>query len=118
MKENSTSAIINNEMIAVELLRALAGCFGLLMSVPITSLTAAYLSSKGNMGELRLHDVKFFRLVSGAKGKMSGAWQKARAEAKSSAARQEKPEEPQINLFEKARQHYDEMQSEEEEKGE
>ena len=114
----SLEEIINNEMIAVELLRALAGCFGLLMSVPITSLTAAYLSSKGNMGELRLHDVKFFRLVSGAKGKMSGAWQKALAEAKSSAARQEKPEEPQINLFEKARQHYDEMQSEEEEKGE
>ena len=30
----SFEEIINNEMIAVELLRALAGCFGLLMSVP------------------------------------------------------------------------------------
>ena len=40
----SLEEIINNEMIAVELLRALAGCFGLLMSVPVTSLTAAVFS--------------------------------------------------------------------------
>ena len=111
--------IINNEMIAVELLRALAGCFGLLMSVPITSLTAAYLSSKGNMGEFRLKDVKLCRIFSKAGRKFSGAWQNALSEAKNSARKkQEKPEEPTVNLFEQARQHYDEMHSEEESKGE
>ncbi len=117
----SLQEIINNEMIAVELLRALAGCFGLLMSVPITSLTAAVFSSKGNMGEFRPNDIKMIRMISSAGEKLSGAWSNALAEARTSAARKEerdKPEEPQVNLFEKARQHYDEMHSGEEENGE
>ena len=115
----SLEDIINNEMIAVELLRALAGCFGLLMSVPITSLTAALLSCKGNMGSFKATDIKLIRILSGAGGKLSGAWQKALAEAKRNAdAKQEKPEGQQVNLFEKARQHYDEMQNEEKNKGE
>ena len=114
----SLQEIINNEMIAVELLRALAGCFGLLMSVPITSLTAAVFSSKGNMGTFRLTDIKLIKGLSTAGAKLSGAWQKALDEAKKSAAEKDKPEEPQVNLFEKARQHYDEMNREDTDKGE
>ena len=114
----SLQEIINNEMIAVELLRALTGCFGLLMSVPITSLTAAVFSSKGNMGTFRLTDIKLIKGLSTAGAKLSGAWQKALDEAKKSAAEKDKPEEPQVNLFEKARQHYDEMNREDTDKGE
>lgn len=114
----SLQEIINNEMIAVELLRALAGCFGLLMSVPITSLTAAVFSSKGNMGTFRLTDIKLIKGLSTAGARLSGAWQKALDEAKKSAAEKDKPEEPQVNLFEKARQHYDEMNGEDTDKGE
>ena len=115
----SLEEIINNEMIAVELLRALAGCFGLLMSVPVTSLAAAFFSSRGNMGELKLHDVKLFRLFSSAKQKTAGAWRNALAEAKKNdGSKQKKPEEPAVNLFEQARQHYDEMRAGEDGKGE
>ena len=114
----SLQEIINNEMIAVELLRALAGCFGLLMSVPITSLTAAVFSSKGNMGTFRLTDIKLIKGLSTAGARFSGAWQKALDDAKKSAAEKDKPEEPQVNLFEKARQHYDEMNGEDTDKGE
>ena len=113
----SLEEIINNEMIAVELLRALAGCFGLLMAVPITSLTAALLSCKGNMGAFRVKDIKLVRVFSAAGEKLSGAWQNALAEAKKKdSEKQDKSEEPQVNLFEKARQHYDEMQKDKEEK--
>ena len=115
----SLEEIINNEMIAVELLRALAGCFGLLMSVPVTSLAAAFFSGRGNMGELKLHDVKLFRLFSSAKQKTAGAWRNALAEAKKNdGSKQKKPEEPAVNLFEQARQHYDEMRAGEDGKGE
>ena len=114
--------IINNEMIAVELLRALAGCFGLLMSVPITSLTAAAFSCKGNMGEFRLTEIKLIRVLSAGGDKLSEAWKNAMEEAKKSAAqkeaKKEENQEPQVNLFEKAKQHYDEMQQSEDEKGE
>ena len=115
----SLAEIINNEMIAVELLRALAGCFGLLLSVPITSLTAAVFSSKGNMGTFRLTDVKLFAKFSLLHRKFSAAWSKALDDAKKKAAeKQEPPEELKGNLFEKARQHYDEVYSENPDKGE
>ena len=106
----------------MELLRALAGCFGLLMSVPITSLTAAAFSCKGNMGEFRLTEIKLIRVLSAGGDKLSEAWKNAMEEAKKSAAqkeaKKEENQEPQVNLFEKAKQHYDEMQQSEDEKGE
>ena len=116
----SLEEIINNEMIAVELLRALAGCFGLLMSVPVTSLTAAVFSCKGNMGTFKPTDIKLVRIFSKAGTKLSEAWQSALDEAKKKASeKEEEPEQPQVNLFEKARQHYDEMHdAESDEKGE
>lgn len=113
----SLEEIVNNEMIAVELLRALAGCFGLLMSVPITSVTAALLSCNGNMGAFRPTDIKLIRVLSSAGHKLSGAWNAALSEARKNAGDgQQKPEEPQVNLFEKARQHYEEMNAGEYEK--
>lgn len=111
----SLEEIINNEMIAVELLRALAGCFGLLMSVPITSVTAAVFSSKGNMGSLKHTDIQLVKNLSSMKDKLSAAWKNALNEASNqSQSKPDTQEEPQINLFERARQHYDEMNSEEE----
>ena len=112
----SLEEIINNEMIAVELLRALAGCFGLLMSVPITSVTAALLSCKGNMGTLNLNDIKIMRLCTGAGKKLSAAWKNALAEAKKNASDKEEDHQEPQNLFEKARQHYEEMNAEDSEK--
>lgn len=115
----SLEEIINNEMIAAELLRALAGCFGLLMSVPITSLTAAALSCKGNMGAFRLTDIKWIKGISSMGSGLSAAWKNAVAEAKKeSAGSKDAQEEPQINLFERAKQHYDEMQDDETTEGE
>ncbi len=106
--------IINNEMIAVELLRALAGCFGLLMSVPLTSMTAAIFSSKGNMGTFRLTDIKIFSVLSQLGGRFSRAWKRAIDEAKKDAEEKQSSDgESQENLFEKARRHYDEIHSDE-----
>ena len=66
-----------------------------------------------------MHDVKLFRLFSPAKQKTAGAWRNALAEAKKNdGSKQKKPEEPAVNLFEQARQHYDEMCAGEDGKGE
>ena len=111
--------IINNEMIAVELLRALAGCFGLLMSVPITSLTAAVLSCKGNMGAFRPSDILIVNKLSAFGKKLSRAWSNALEEARNNSDAKGKTEEqPPVNLFERARHHYDEINEENGDKGE
>lgn len=49
---NPMVMIINDEMIACEIMRALAGGFGLLLTVPITSFVAAVLMCKGGFGKL------------------------------------------------------------------
>ncbi|MBQ4313740.1 MAG: YibE/F family protein, partial [Clostridia bacterium] len=49
---NPMVMIINDEMIACELLRALAGSCGLLLTVPITSFVSAAMMSKGKFGKL------------------------------------------------------------------
>lgn len=46
--------IINDEMIVAEVLRAMVGCFGLLMTVPISSFVSGMLLSKGNFGKFTL----------------------------------------------------------------
>ena len=98
----------------MELLRALAGCFGLLMSVPLTSMTAAIFSSKGNMGTFRLTDIKIFSVLSQLGGRFSRAWKRAIDEAKKDAEEKQSSDgESQENLFEKARRHYDEIHSDE-----
>ena len=113
----SLEEIINMEMIAVELLRALAGCFGLLMSVPITSVTAAFFSSKGNMGTLKPKDIKLLAVLADARGKLSRAWKDALANAKNTdAAKRDNKDEPQVNLYEKAQRHYEEMNEDNAEK--
>ena len=48
----SPMMILNDEMIASELLQALTGSMGLLLTVPITSLVAALLMCRGNFGTL------------------------------------------------------------------
>lgn len=44
--------IINDEMIVCEILRALAGSFGLLLTVPVTAFVASMMMCKGNFGKL------------------------------------------------------------------
>ncbi len=46
------SMLLNDEMIASELLQALTGSMGLLLTVPITSLVASMLMCRGNFGNL------------------------------------------------------------------
>lgn len=100
--------IINNEMIALELLRSLAGCFGLLMTVPITSVVAAYFSSKGNMGSFQLRKPRTMRQISNVNRRVSNFWKKSVEEAGEKARQREAEELPQVNLFERAKAHYDE----------
>ncbi len=105
--------IINNEMITVELLRSLAGCFGLLMSVPITSLVAALVTSRGDMGAFRFGDLAAVKAFVGLRRKAGGAWQRSLEEATKKADRKEEADEmSQVNLFERAKAHYDETQTE------
>ncbi len=94
--------IINHETIAVELLRSLAGCFGLLMTVPITSLVAAVVSSGGNMGTFRLRGSETVSRLAAMKERLGRFWQKSMEEAR----QQESEELPQVNLFERAKEHY------------
>ena len=98
--------IINNEMIASELLRSLAGCVGLLMTVPITSVAAAYLSSKGNMGAFR--KPRTVSRLSDINQRVSNFWKKSVEEADKKARQKEEQDMPQVNLFERAKAHYDE----------
>lgn len=98
--------IINNEMIALELLRSLAGCVGLLMTVPITSIVAAFFSSNGNMGELKLGKPKTVSRISDINQRVSSFWHKSVEEAGERARQKETDELPQVNLFERAKEHY------------
>lgn len=94
--------IINHEMIAVELLRSLAGCFGLLMTVPVTSLVAAVVTSGGNMGQFRSAKPAAAGGLSDWKKRLGNVWRRSVEEAK----HQEEEDMPQVNLFERAKEHY------------
>lgn len=107
--------IINNEMIALELLRSLAGCFGLLMTVPITSVVAAFFSSNGNMGSFNLRKPKSVKKISNVNQRVSKFWQKSVEEASEKAKQKDEDEMPQVNLFERAKEHYAEAGLEENE---
>ena len=94
--------IINHEMIAVELLRSLAGCFGLLMTVPITSLVAAVVSSGGNMGTFHSAAAETFLEW---KDRLGHFWRRSVEEAGQQRG-EEKEEAAPVNLFERAKEHY------------
>lgn len=109
--------IINNEMIALELLRSLAGCFGLLMTVPITSVVAAYFSCKGNMGSFSISDIVWINKLSKLFTKINALWKNSLNEAtERSRVKEESPVETQVNLFERAKEHYNEFGDNEENK--
>lgn len=107
----SITDVINHELIALELLRSLAGCFGLLMTVPITSLVSAYLNSKGNMGSL---DIRKFGIVDKSiklYGKINKIWKHSLDEAAERAKKKEDSSDPPVqNLFERAKEHYNELE--------
>lgn len=100
--------IINHEMIALELLRSLAGCFGLLMTVPITSVVAAWFSSKGNMGSFQLRKPPAVSRISDINQRVSNFWKKSVKDADEKARQKDEEELPQVNLFERAKAHYTE----------
>lgn len=106
--------IINNEMIALELLRSLAGCFGLLMTVPITSVVAAIFSSGGNMGEFRIKKTKTAGKISSVNRRVSNFWNKS-VEEESEKVKQKDEDMQYVNLFERAKEHYVEAGLEENE---
>ena len=102
--------VINHEMIALELLRSLAGCFGLLMTVPITSVVSAYLNSKGNMGKFNIREFSFVDKTIKLYGKVNKIWKHSLNEATERArSKEEDSEQPVQNLFERAKEHYDEL---------
>lgn len=107
--------IINHEMIALELLRALAGCFGLLLTVPITSVVAAYLNCKGNMGALDIRSIGVVDKCMKLYEKVKKLWKRSLNEANERAkAIKEEDEVPAVqNLFERAKEHYTEMSDDE-----
>ncbi len=112
----SLSEVINHELIALELLRSLAGCFGLLMTVPITALVSAGLNCRGNMGTLNIRD--FWIVDKSIKLYLSinKIWKRSLNEAAERAKIKEEESEPPVqNLFERAKEHYDEQIAEESE---
>lgn len=103
--------IINNEVIALELLRSLAGCFGLLMTVPITSIVAAYLSCKGNMGSFNIREIVWINKPLNLLKKINKLWRNSLHEAAERAKVREEEDaiETPVNLFERAKAHYEEI---------
>ncbi|MDD6396076.1 MAG: YibE/F family protein [Firmicutes bacterium] len=108
----SIADVINHELIALELLRSLAGCFGLLMTVPITSLVSAYFNSKGNMGSLDIRKLGIVDKSIKLYGRIKKIWQRSLDEAAERAKNKEDNSEPPVqNLFERAKEHYNEIEN-------
>jgi len=96
---NNMTTLMNDEMIASELLQALVGSMGLLCTVPITSLVAALMMcGKGNFGKLTLDCFppveKFCGFIKKSYGSIKGKISEISAEN----AKLEEPE----NLYEAA----------------
>ncbi len=106
----SLTDVINHELIALELLRSLAGCFGLLMTVPITSLVSAYFNSNGNLGHLNFREFWFVDKSIKLYSKVNKIWKNSLNEAAERAKSKDVDTEPPVqNLFERAKEHYDEF---------
>jgi len=103
----SMMMILNDEMIASQLLQALAGSMGLLLTVPISSLVAAVLMSKGNFGTLSADCFVGVAIVRRWTGKVKDFLEGIKAKQK---ARTEADEEIPENLYAAVQQHMENLE--------
>ncbi len=101
--------VMNAETITSELLRALAGSFGLLFTVPITSFVAGAMLCKGGFGKFSVRMIptldSLLNFIEKAKGKWNSAIKgaKARSDIKYGITEEE-------NLYKRVQSHYDEFE--------
>ncbi len=100
--------VMNQETITSELLRALAGSFGLLFTVPITSFVAGAMLCKGSFGKFSIRMFPTMDALLNFIGKAKGKWTAAMKNAE-----QRSDEKYGItdrdNLYERVQQHYDDF---------
>ncbi len=107
----SLTEAINNEVITVEILRLLVACMALLITIPATALIAALFVSKGKMGRFDIKSVKFIGKASAICDKIDEVWDNAvkKADEKARLKSEENAPPAVQNLFERAKEHYAEM---------
>lgn len=93
--------IVNDEIIANELMRALAGSFGLLLTVPITSIAAALLMCKGGFGKFTFDIFPAFRWCKKVTEGMRSKWNQSVERARIRVEEEEAPDD----LYALASQH-------------
>jgi len=98
--------IINDEMIACEIIRALAGSFGLLLTVPITSLVSAILMCNGNFGKLTPDCFASYVAIKKFIQRIKNVFSKVKGGKTDTAIAENNEEEQPENLFEVARAHF------------
>lgn len=76
--------VSSEEVIISEMLRGLAGSFGLLLTVPITSFVSAALLCRGGLGKFSLTMIPAIESLNEKRKKMSARWDEAKAKAESS----------------------------------
>lgn len=103
----SMSMILNDEMIASELLQALTGSMGLLLTVPITSFVASALMCKGNFGRLTPDCFASVVLFKRAKESIFG---KINAVREKTAVKAAKEEEIPENLYAAVQKHMENLE--------
>ncbi len=100
--------IMNQETIASELLRALAGSFGLLFTVPITSFVAGAMLCKGGFGKFNIRMFPTMDSLLDFIDKASARWKTAMSEAEKRSDEKYGISERE-NLYERVQQHRDEF---------
>ncbi len=116
--DNPMLMVINDEMIACELLRSLAGSCGLLLTVPITSFVAAAMMCKGNFGKLTPDCFQTVVMYKRAKAKLEklldrldGGDMATENTDKSERIVREEEELSPDNLYEKAQKHREQLEN-------
>lgn len=103
----SMSMILNDEMIASELLQALTGSMGLLLTVPITSFVASALMCRGNFGKLTPDCFASVVLINRAK---DAVFEKINSMREKSAAKAAAQEEIPENLYAAVQKHMENLE--------
>ncbi len=103
--------VMNAETITSELLRALAGSFGLLFTVPITSFVAGAMLCKGGFGKFSVRMIPTIDSLLTFFGKIKRRWNTALIEAKERSDSKYGIGDGE-NLFMRAQKHFDEIEDE------
>lgn len=100
--------IINEEIIVNELMRALAGSFGLLFTVPITAIVAAAMMCKGGFGKLTWDMIPSVKAFKETYGKVQKQWKESIGKARERFGKEEEEYFPSDdNLYKRAERHFD-----------